>query len=301
MKISNLIKTAMVVVVVEAALCMVAAGNAQAEQCQLVTIINSHATTVKQFESRKLFESAQFSQLESTLEKRYRESLNSDGGDFLMLHDMNNMVQGNTDTDTDKLINMWINQYPQSFFAQLSAGIFYINQAATARGVQFISETSEKQLTKMNEINSKAIDYVQKAMQLNPRSALPHSLMIDIAGVEGQAVGKNVEEWLKIANQVDPKNLSARTQAIDYLSPRWGGSFELLDQMVQQSKKLLSPQSVRYLEFSVIMGKANHEEIITQDNTKAYKLYKQAKGICENSESAQKGILRTSQPEDDDN
>ena len=49
------------------------------------------------------------------------------------------------------------------------------------------------------------------------------------------------------------------------------------------------------------MGKANHEEIITQDNTKAYKLYKQAKGICENSESAQKGILRTSQPEDDDN
>ncbi|MDR0458486.1 MAG: DUF4034 domain-containing protein [Burkholderiaceae bacterium] len=298
MKTSNLIKTAIAGVT----LCLVAAGNVQAEQCPLVATLNSHATTLKQFKSWQLFGDAKFSQLEVLLEKRYLEGLHSEGGDVLMSRDLNNIIIMNGgNQDLDKLVHMWLDQYPQSFFAQLSAGIFYIQQAAAARGTRAISETSQDQLDRMSQLDAKAIAHLQKAMQLNPRSALPYSNMIDIAGVEGQAAGKDVQEWLQLADQVDPKNLSARMQAINYLSPRWGGSFESMEQAVQQAQKSLSIESIHYLEFFVMIQKASHEEVITQDAAKAYALYKQAQAMCENAISAREGIIRTYQPGDDNN
>ncbi|MDR0458485.1 MAG: DUF4034 domain-containing protein [Burkholderiaceae bacterium] len=289
MKTSNLIKTA----VAGVTLCLVAVGNVQAEQCQLVDAVNSQATIVKQYNSQVLFRDAKFSQLEVLLEKRYLESLNSEGGDLLMLNDINDVVQGNT--GADKLVHMWIDQYPGSFLTQLGAGLFYIHWAPILSGIPNANGQSEN----MHEFNAKAIAYLQKAMQLNPRSVLPYSSMIDVAGVERQAAGKDVQEWLQIANQVDPKNLSARTQAIIYLSPKWGGSFELMEQVVQQAQKLLSAQDIHYLEFLVIMQKARYEEVVTVDYTKAYALYKQALNMCENSKSARAGMIHTYQIRDD--
>jgi tetratricopeptide (TPR) repeat protein len=298
--LSNSIK----ITIAAVALSILAIGNVYATQCSVIppdndTSINDldrnnkKAVTAREYyETWTLLRDAQFPKVEAILEKRHQKNLASDGGDTLTLRNLSNMI-GNSDTGT--LVRMWTDQYPQSFFAQLTAGLFYQQQAGNARGSQTISKTSGNQLSEMSKRDEKAIAYLKKAMQLDPHSALPQSILLGIAAREGQAAGKTAEEWLQAANQADPKNLAARIQATNFLSPRWGGSFELLDQMVQQAKKSLSAQGIRYLEYAVMIAKANHEEVITKNKSEAQALYKRAKEICENSGVAQEAIIRTYQ------
>ena len=268
---------------------ILAVGNVQAGQCSLIP---NDTINIKEYEIQQLLRNGKFLQLEEILEKLHRKNLTSDGGDLLT----SRMISLILIPQNENSLQMWIDQRPQSFFAQLSTGIFYFNHAAYARGYKFISETSPAQLAEMNKIDEKAVGYLQKAMQLDPHSALPQGVLLGIAAREDEAAGKNAAQWLQAANQADPKNLAARIKAVNFLSPRWGGSFELLDQMVEQAKKSLPSQSNNYLEFEVIMEKASHEEVIVKDKQKAYELYKRAKDMCENSEAAQNGIIRTYQP-----
>ena len=286
MKSSNLIKTSMTVIAVIA----LSVGNAHAEKCPLVP---DEAFSLDNIETAELLEDGQFAKAEAALEKQHRKNLASEGGDLLTVRDMVELRQ--LGLQDENLIRMRADQRPKSFFAQYNAGLFYFNQAGAARGSQTISQTHSSQLENMSKLNKTSIDYLQKAMKLDPRSALPHALLIGIAAREKQAAGKTAEQWLQTANQVDPKNLAARIQAVGFMDPRWGGSFELLDKMVEQARKPLSAQTAHYLQYNLVLAKAEHEEVVTGNKAKAHELYKKGKGMCENSTAAQKGIVRTYQ------
>ena len=87
--------------------------------------------------------------------------------------------------------------------------------------------------------------------------------------------------------------MAARAAAINYLSPRWGGSFEILEQMVDEGKKVLNKETAHYLEYNVVLAKASHYEVIESNLEKAQGYYKQAMEMCENSEAARNGMFRT--------
>lgn len=276
--------------VVVVALAILAVRTAHAEQCPLIP---GGTASWDGNQASELLRDGQFSQVEATLEKQHQKNLASEGEDLLTLRNVTELLQ--LSDQEENLVRMWADQRPQSFFAQFSAGVFYANRASDARGQHFISQTSSSQLTDMRKLDKTATAYLQKAMQLDPRSALPQGILLNIAAMEGQAAGKSAEQWLQAANQVDPKNLAARIQAANHLSPRWGGSFELLDQMVQQAEKSLPAQSAYYLRYNVVLAKASHEEVITGNKSQAQALYKSAKSMCENSSVARDGIIRTYQ------
>ena len=267
-------------------------GVAQAKQCSLIP---SDKTNMDEFEIGELLRNGKYPELEARLEKLHRKNLDSDGGDLLTLREMDPILaiagQGRTLT----VLRMWVDARPDSFFGQWALGMTYADAAGNFLGGKPMSAASKSDLNKIHTLDETAIGYLQKAMQINPRSALPHSIMLTIAGHEGQAAGKTSEQWLQAASEVDPKNLAARIQATRFLSPRWGGSFDLLDKMVQQSEKSLSSDAAYYLRYNVVIARASHEEVITKNKAKANDLYKQAKSMCENSSSAQDGIIRTYQ------
>lgn len=76
------------------------------------------------------------------------------------------------------------------------------------------------------------------------------------------------------------------------MSPRWGGTFEALEQMVSQASARLSKKSAHYLQYNLVLAKASHYETFEGDRAKAQEFYKQASNMCQNSETARKGILR---------
>lgn len=293
MKISKVIKTAVMALIVESACCVVAAANAQPGQCPLASDTNRYA---EHFEASQMLMEGQFQQAEAMLEKLHHRNLASGGGDLLTsrnLYDLLTLIP-----QTEYWVRRWADRQQQSFFAQLGAGVFYTKQAGRARGSNFSSETSRSQFAEMRKIDAIAISYLQKAMRLEPRSALPQSIMIAIAARENMAAGRNAHQWLQAAIQADPGTMAARVDATTFLTPRWIGTFGLLDQMVLRAKESLAVENAHYLEFLVTLEKARHEEDIVKNKSGAHVLYKRAKEMCMNAVEAQKGVNRTYQRTD---
>ena len=264
-------------------------GHAHATQCPLVPSSMAEPDVIPAEKLAKKY----LGEIEARLAKLHKTNLASDGGDLLTLRQIANLQTLNA--MNDDMVLTWVNRYPHFFFGQLNAGIYFSNKATDARGPYVISKTSRKALDEMRQLNEVAIGYLLKAMELDASSALPQSILLVIAAQQGEAVGKTAEQWLQVAIQTDPKNLAARIQATFYLSPRWGGSFELLDHMAQEAEKSLSAQEAYYLRYNIVLQKAYDEEDVTQNISKAHWLYKQAKSMCENSPRAQEGIVRTYQ------
>jgi hypothetical protein len=65
--------------------------------------------------------------------------------------------------------------------------------------------------------------------------------------------------------------------------------------MVQQAESALPAQDIHYLRYNIMMARASHEEVIAKNKQKAHELFKQAKDMCENSETAQAGVIRNYQ------
>lgn len=264
------------------------AATSHAAQCPLVP---KGVAEMEDTERAQLLGEFKFQELENVLAKKHKKNLSSPGGDLLTLRDIVNLQQ--MSGGGDKLVRMWVDQRPDSFFAQLNAGIYYVNQAFGVRGQGAASTVGSKQVREIEKISQQAQAHLQKAAALDPRSALPQATMIGLAAMLGKVDSRTSEQWLQTANQIDPKNLAARIQAVSYLSPRWGGSFELLDQMATQAEKPLSSEAAHYLKYNVVIAKGSHFEVIERDKAKAQAMYKQAKSMCDNSETARDGIVRT--------
>lgn len=265
-------------------------GTAHAASCALVP---SGQATLEDTQRADLLREFKFAELDNEIGRLHKKNIASDGTDLLTLRNLVSLQQ--MSGQEENLVRMWADERPQSFFAQLNAGIFYANRAFGARGVGAASQVSGGQWTQARALGGKALPYLQKAMALDPKSALPQSAMMGLAVLDGKSSERSPEQWLQAANQTDPKNLAARINAVNYLSPRWGGSFELLDHMVEQAGKSLSVAGSHYLRYNVVLAKASHNEVIEKDKAKAQAFYKQARSMCDNSEAAREGMTRTYQ------
>lgn len=268
-------------------LCFFAFG-ANAGDCALVP---SNVATIEESRRADLFQEMKFEELDKQLAQLHKKNMGSEGGDLLTLRVMSALPPH--PGGSDALVRMWVDQRPESFFAQLRAGMYYGDQAFSARGSNASSSVNKNQWQKAKQLRDKAVPFLNKAMKLDPRSALPQAILLSLSGIDGEVDGRNTVQWLQAADQADPKNMAARINATRYLSPRWGGSFEQLDQMAATAGKSLSASSTQYLQYNVVIEKASHFEVIAKDKAKAQALYKQAKSMCDNSESARAGIVRT--------
>lgn len=262
--------------------------NSYAANCSLIP---EDSATIEDFERAELLDGFKFEELDKVLSKQHRKNLKSEGGDLLTLRDLVALQQ--MASHKEKLSIMWADKSPTSFFAQFNAGMFYANKAFAARGTRATTNVKNQQWVEAKKISSVAQAYLQKAMELDPKSALPHSTFMSLAAMLNQVEGKTAEQWLDIAERVDPKGMAAPISAINYLSPRWGGSYEFLDSFTDQKGKFVSKASVHYLRYNIVLNKASHYEVIEKDKTKAQNLFKQAHSMCDNSEKAREGILRT--------
>ncbi|MCO5337545.1 DUF4034 domain-containing protein [Delftia tsuruhatensis] len=273
-----------------ATLSLSAATATYAAQCPLIPDGNA---TLEESERAALLSEFKFEALDKELARKHKKNLSSSGGDLLTMRDLLGLQQ--LSLQEENVMRMWADQQPKSFFAQLNAGLYYGNKAFGARGEAPASRVTGSQWNSVKQLSAKAQPYLQKAMALDARSALPQTMLIGLAAMENQVGGRTAAQWLQAADQADPKNLAARVNALNYLSPRWGGSLEGLDQMVSQAVKSLPSASAGYLQYNLVLAKASHYEVVDKDKSKAQALYKQAKDMCDNSEAARAGMVRTYQ------
>ena len=273
-----------------AALLALSSGSAAAKEPAGCELVYSGTATMEGSNRAKYLKVGDYQKLDADLEKQWAEHKKGRRSDLMITRDLYELLQM-SGRDLS-LFQEWAESSPGSFFANLAYGSHLMEKANEARGNEAASRTSKRQLAAMHEIQQRALRYVEAARKLKPDSALPYvDIMVMAATREGSAAVATV---LQTANKVDPKNLSARVAAMDYLEPRWGGSFDLVEGVVTEAQQARLPEGqINYLRYNLVMTKAGHFESIARDKPAARQLYREALRMCGNSEGAESGIGRT--------
>ena len=80
----------------------------------------------------------------------------------------------------------------------------------------------------------KSLDDINNSIKLNTSTLWPYYLKIGMANAQGQE--DKVNEAIKKALKINPASYVIWSHYLKFLAPRWGGSFELMQAFINDSK-----------------------------------------------------------------
>lgn len=136
-----------------------------------------------------------------------------------------------------KLLNFldsWCNKYPNSPFPFIARGKFYMGYAWRARGSGLAYNVSAKAEVLFHERIKKAEADFRKAYELDSTGAEVSTNLIKIAMAENWDRVK-MEEQFQRAIKADPSYYQAYLAKLNYLMPKWHGSYEEMFSFARQA------------------------------------------------------------------
>lgn len=146
------------------------------------------------------------------------------------------------DPSLEMLFDEWIEQVPQSWAAYAARAQYYEAWAGFSRGDKWISETTTEQIEAMTKYLLKAQQDAEKALEINPKAIICYGILMGIAGLVGS--DEQEEAYFMKALKQCPYCFIIRTTRITGLTPRWGGSYEEMNDFASECERFL-PQNPR--------------------------------------------------------
>ncbi len=139
------------------------------------------------------------------------------------------------DEETFAKVEEWEKTIPRSYAAHLIRGVHFKRKAADARGGKYISQTPPDKIQRMQQLDEIAFTELSNSLDLTEKPFLSVFQLLEISKSRGD---KELSRGLVIAaNKMLPSNTLARGRYMASLKPRWGGSYEEMEQFIAQSKK----------------------------------------------------------------
>jgi tetratricopeptide (TPR) repeat protein len=135
--------------------------------------------------------------------------------------------------DCAAIIERWVQQCPDSYIANLFAGVSKTCLAWIARTAATGSSVSEKNANKYLALLEEAAAYLTRADEINPDDAETCARTIRVymgMGVEEESVWS----YFNAAAGLVPNHLMAHLMMINYLNPKWMGSLEAMHDFADQ-------------------------------------------------------------------
>lgn len=131
----------------------------------------------------------------------------------------------------------WLADAPDSPYAQTALGLVLLTAAGEARGNEVYAKTPESKLQTMQRLLAQAKPLLQSAQSTAPRLSPACIGLMRVGKLEGDNELRDsaTQHCLK----VDPLSWNVRFEWQRSLDPLWGGSFEALDQSVEQIRPLV--------------------------------------------------------------
>jgi len=190
--------------------------------------------TIDQFaELREYFENQQFESLNSIFEA-YREAFETDSGNEYKLYDAF-QVFGTTLPSYEKLFEAWLEYSPGNYVPYLARAYYYNANGWESRGYRWSKDTSDEQFSKMRFYFQKAHDDIEIALSLK-RNLLP-AYMILIGICNATADDQGEEENIRNALQLFPGSFLVRSQYMNAIQPRWGGSYSKMEYFAKEAEQ----------------------------------------------------------------
>jgi tetratricopeptide (TPR) repeat protein len=143
---------------------------------------------------------------------------------------------GTPDPAVTTLIDDWIQVSPTSFAPWAARAEHWQSIAWARRGTRFFNKTSNSQVRGMAEASARVIDNFKKAIELRPRLIAAHAGLIRLAKADS-ALGRMGHDALQQGLKLCPDCFLIRVAQMVSLYPRWGGSYEEMDEFAERSQR----------------------------------------------------------------
>jgi len=183
---------------------------------------------------RKLLEEKKFQELTSLL-----ESYETDFEKGLLKEDIVSKAFDSFDITYSRyetLFNDWQKVFPESFSPYLAQAIYYHSVGWIKRGHAFVKDTIDLEFKGMDESFIKAKDAAKLALQLNPKLIKAYRILIDIAKTQRDS---SFDTLVKKSLELFPTSFSLRSTCMHCLLPRWGGSYEKMEEFASEAEKFV--------------------------------------------------------------
>jgi tetratricopeptide (TPR) repeat protein len=168
----------------------------------------------------------------------------------------------------EPILNNWVHLYSNVYPPYAARAKYYVACAWAARGTKWAKETTEEQFQEMRRYYSLALEDIKSALTLNPKLDICYSMMITMGMcVSDERLMKNA---LAEALKYNPYGFHVRDVYLYSLTPRWGGSYQAMEDFCDEAEKysVYHPQlnSLRSRLFSdkarVFSYEHNYEEAV---------------------------------------
>ncbi|RJQ56702.1 MAG: DUF4034 domain-containing protein [Nitrospiraceae bacterium] len=181
----------------------------------------------------------------------------------------------------ERLLNEWISSRPQSPYGYLARATYYHASGWKSRGTKWAHETSADQFSQMEHFFQKAILDLDKADALKPGMLLSSTIRIDIAKATSDP---SIKKLYYTALAKYPLSFLLRQAYANTLLPRWGGSFEEMSQLIEETRPYYSKnQQLRAVE-SILLIELGDREFSNHNYKKALNYYNEAITLGESPE-----------------
>ncbi|MBN2693142.1 DUF4034 domain-containing protein [bacterium] len=142
---------------------------------------------------------------------------------------------GTGDPSYLKYIDEWIKYSPKNNIPKIAKGFHYYELAWRARGYKYICETDRKNIELMRKNLSKTAEELIKSLDNGLDHVVLYYLLIKSTTMLGDK--KLKKDILEKALKVYPQSFRIRISYLLSISPRWGGSYEEMEQFIEKSQK----------------------------------------------------------------
>jgi TPR repeat protein len=137
--------------------------------------------------------------------------------------------------DNERSFDRWVQVYPSSYPAMLARGAYLYRMAWSVRGDKYLRETSAPQIDAMENWLARSRPDLLASLKLTAKPYLSALYLLNVATLQGTAVERR--RWYEEGTAMDPNNALVRYRYMSSLRPRWGGSYERMQDFLRQCEE----------------------------------------------------------------
>lgn len=167
----------------------------------------------------------------------------------------------------------------RSSYAYLARGIYFRKLGEARRGGAYIWKVPPENVVFMKRMFDLSKNDLTTSLRLNPRSYLAVLHLLNIAQYEGDDAA--ADRYLMLGNRLVPSNFLVRARYLIHLTPRWGGSYELMDEFIETCRSEGLPPAKIDLLKAIKLDDRGHSEQEQQQRELAHADYASALALSD--------------------
>jgi hypothetical protein len=144
--------------------------------------------------------------------------------------------------DSGPSYDRWVQAFPNSYAAVLARGVNFYRMAWAARGVNDLADTPAQQIEGMRNWLARARPELLASLKLTRKPYLSTLYLLDTAMLQGSSEERR--RWFEEGMAIDPSNTHVRYRYMFSLRPRWGGSYQQMEDFLAQQRAQQAPPAL---------------------------------------------------------